>query len=239
MKRVTGVDFQITTKRRRSIVIRRHMAATDRLSRRYLALLREPRRRRSSGCRGDSHLRHLILPREQKPSMPCVRSSDGIIGAESDGESIRVWIAGCATGEEAYSVAIVFLEAMQHSGRALKLQVFATDIDATALAHARRGVFSQDQLIRVSEDRARRYFQSYRSRRCGSANRCANRSCSRCTTSCATRHSAPRSHHLPQRAHLLQARGAGAAAAPSTVPCGQRTNLPGTFGNHPPGGPAV
>lgn len=56
-------------------------------------------------------------------------------------EVLRVWVPGCATGEEAYSLAMVFLDAIRHSGRSLGLQVFATDVDSEALDVARAGIY--------------------------------------------------------------------------------------------------
>lgn len=57
-------------------------------------------------------------------------------------DEIRIWVAGCATGEEAYSVAMLFQEALSEVRHAPRLRIFATDIDARALQVARRGVYS-------------------------------------------------------------------------------------------------
>lgn len=74
----------------------------------------------------------------------------------SDG--LRVWVAGCATGEEAYSVAIAFQEAMRASGKTLPLKVFATDVHPRSIEQASRGIFRQDVLNDVPEDLLQRYF---------------------------------------------------------------------------------
>jgi len=55
------------------------------------------------------------------------------------GTPLRVWVPGCSTGEEAYSIAMLFVEQMERSGRQFKLQVFATDIDQAAIEKARVG----------------------------------------------------------------------------------------------------
>ena len=57
-------------------------------------------------------------------------------------EPIRVWVAGCATGEEAYSLAILFREALSHAESPRKVTIFATDIDDRAITVARAGLFS-------------------------------------------------------------------------------------------------
>ncbi len=73
-------------------------------------------------------------------------------------ETIRVWVSGCATGEEAYSFAILLLEeAGRHDGRP-QVQVFGTDLDARALAAAREGRFPLSIEADVSEERLRRFF---------------------------------------------------------------------------------
>jgi two-component system CheB/CheR fusion protein len=58
-----------------------------------------------------------------------------------DGYVLRAWIAACSTGEEAYSLAIAFKEALESTGkhRNLTLQIFATDLDTDAIEKARRG----------------------------------------------------------------------------------------------------
>jgi two-component system CheB/CheR fusion protein len=72
---------------------------------------------------------------------------------------IRVWIAGCATGEEAYTTAILLLEeASRHEARP-EIQIFATDMDSRALAIAREGRYPAAIEADLNEDRLRRFFQ--------------------------------------------------------------------------------
>lgn len=79
------------------------------------------------------------------------------VGKES-GDAVRVWVAGCATGEEAYSMAILLLEeAANHENRP-DLQVFASDLDSGALAVAREGRYPIAIEADVREDRLRRFF---------------------------------------------------------------------------------
>jgi two-component system CheB/CheR fusion protein len=77
-----------------------------------------------------------------------------------DGDHIRVWVPGTATGEEAYSLAILFSEAMRENGANdnAKLQIFATDIDENAIEVARRGFYPHSALDQVPPDLIRRYF---------------------------------------------------------------------------------
>ncbi len=76
---------------------------------------------------------------------------------ESD-ESIRVWVIGCATGEEAYSVAILLREEMARQNVKIPVQVFATDLDEGALATAREGRYPKTIEADVTEERLARFF---------------------------------------------------------------------------------
>ncbi len=62
-----------------------------------------------------------------------------VVAAGADGDPIRVWVPGCGTGEEPYSVALLVLEELQRTGKHRPLQVFATELDRAALDHARAG----------------------------------------------------------------------------------------------------
>ncbi|ALJ01473.1 hypothetical protein DC20_14545 [Rufibacter tibetensis] len=75
-----------------------------------------------------------------------------------DGDFVRVWVAGCSTGEEAYSIAILLLETIEKMGKHLKLQVFATDIDPEAIHRARAASYQENITADVSPERLRRYF---------------------------------------------------------------------------------
>ena len=76
------------------------------------------------------------------------------------GAALRAWVAGCSTGEEAYTLAIVFREALdlaQPSGRCT-LQIFATDLDPDAIAKARLGHYPANIASDLSSDQLKRYF---------------------------------------------------------------------------------
>lgn len=71
---------------------------------------------------------------------------------------IRVWVTGCATGEEAYSVAICFAEALEVSNTGATVQVFATDLSDTAIIAARRGLYAKTIANDMSPTRLERFF---------------------------------------------------------------------------------
>jgi two-component system CheB/CheR fusion protein len=71
---------------------------------------------------------------------------------------LRIWVAGCSTGEETYSIAILFLEQISLAKRPIKLQVFASDVDADAVAVARDGIYPDTIRGNVSPERLARFF---------------------------------------------------------------------------------
>jgi len=80
------------------------------------------------------------------------------VQAKGADDVVRVWVAGCSTGEEAYSIAILLKERMTNGNGAPRVQIFATDIDETAVAFARAGKYRSDQLEGVSPERRKNWF---------------------------------------------------------------------------------
>ncbi|MFA5950956.1 MAG: CheR family methyltransferase [Hyphomicrobium sp.] len=81
-----------------------------------------------------------------------------ILLADETNEAIRVWVPGCATGEEAYSIAILLLEEAARRELRPEIQIFATDLDPSVLAVAREGCYPDTIVAEVSEARLQRYF---------------------------------------------------------------------------------
>jgi two-component system, chemotaxis family, CheB/CheR fusion protein len=81
-----------------------------------------------------------------------------LLAGKLPGEEVRVWVAGCATGEEAYSIAILVSELLGRSLPDFRVQIFATDIDLNAMAVARRGVYPESGLAEMPPDLVQRYF---------------------------------------------------------------------------------
>ena len=71
---------------------------------------------------------------------------------------LRIWVPGCSTGEEAYSIAMLFLEHIAAAKRNIKLQVFASDIDADCIAFARNGIYPESIEADVTPTRLARFF---------------------------------------------------------------------------------
>lgn len=74
------------------------------------------------------------------------------------GEQFRIWVPGCASGEEVYSLAMVLLETMELSGRKFDAKIFATDIDESALTFASKGTYPLSSIAEVSSGRLAKYF---------------------------------------------------------------------------------
>jgi two-component system CheB/CheR fusion protein len=82
----------------------------------------------------------------------------GILAGKPEGWVFRAWVAGCATGEEAYSLAILLRELMDERHVDFKIQIYATDLDDDAIAVARAATFPQSIVQDVTPERLRRFF---------------------------------------------------------------------------------
>jgi two-component system CheB/CheR fusion protein len=89
-------------------------------------------------------LTHKILPDLLKDRQPS--------------DALRIWIPGCATGEEAVSFAIVLLEYIGEKAASIPIQIFATDLNEKAIERARTGIYSKSLLQNVSPERIKRFF---------------------------------------------------------------------------------
>ena len=73
-------------------------------------------------------------------------------------DQIRVWVAGCATGQEAYSIAMLFHEQLNARKRAVNLKILATDVHKASLEVASTGLYSEQQIAGIGRERLERYF---------------------------------------------------------------------------------
>lgn len=81
-----------------------------------------------------------------------------MLANKAEDEALRVWIPGCSTGEEAYSLSIVLRECMDELRRYADVQIFATDIDEDAIEKARAAIYPESIAVDVNKDRLRRFF---------------------------------------------------------------------------------
>ena len=92
-----------------------------------------------------------------------------ILATKTAQDTVRVWVIGCATGEEAYSLAMLFAERIEQMIAPPKVQIFASDIDNAAFAVGREGLYTLNDAADITPERLRRYFtkenDQYRVRR--------------------------------------------------------------------------
>ena len=81
-----------------------------------------------------------------------------LLDPRPDGSDVRVWVPGCSTGEEAYSLAILLREYLSAQERSLRVQIFATDLDRAAIETARAGLYPSGIASDVTAERLRRWF---------------------------------------------------------------------------------
>ena len=86
--------------------------------------------------------------------------SDLVHGAMARDQCLRIWVAGCSTGEEAYSLAILFKEYIESKDLDCKVSIFATDVDSNAIAEASTGWYTEDIKFDVNPERLERYFET-------------------------------------------------------------------------------
>ena len=91
-----------------------------------------------------SELQHRVLP--------------GLLESALESGELRVWVAPCATGEEAYSLAILIDELIQQRSYDLDVKIFATDVNDDCVARASKGIYTIDRLDNVSQERMAKYF---------------------------------------------------------------------------------
>lgn len=84
-----------------------------------------------------------------------------LFAGKGPNDHVRVWVPACATGEEAYSIAILLCEAANRLEKPPQVQIFATDVDEDAVRGAREGIFPLTIEADVSQERLRRYFFEY------------------------------------------------------------------------------
>ena len=81
-----------------------------------------------------------------------------ILAGKPAGDAIRVWVPGCSTGEEVYSIAISLMESLGDRAKSTPIQIFGTDISDQAIEYARIGIYPESALSQVSKGRLHRFF---------------------------------------------------------------------------------
>jgi two-component system CheB/CheR fusion protein len=154
-----GVDFTYykpsTLKRR---IVRRMAISRTELPQDYLIYLRENKTEQDA-LYNDMLISVTDFFRDPA-SFEILRSIilPALLSQKTPNESVRIWIAGCATGEEAYSFAICLHEYLGDKVKMMKIQIFATDISETAIAKARTGIYRPSDIDGLSAARLKQFF---------------------------------------------------------------------------------
>ncbi len=154
----TGVDFSLY----KSTTIHRRIARRTVLSQRdtlasYAAFLRENPKERDA-LFSDALINVTSFFRNAEAFAAVQRKVFAPLLAQQSDEPVRVWVPGCSTGQEAYSLAMAFAELAEKIPRPRQLQVFATDLNEANLAKARLGLYAKSLAQDVSPERLRRFF---------------------------------------------------------------------------------
>lgn len=81
-----------------------------------------------------------------------------LLKRKKTGETLRIWVPACASGEEAYSIAMILIEIQDNLSTSIPVQIFATDLSEQAINKARIGVYSKQELETVTPKRIQRFF---------------------------------------------------------------------------------
>ncbi len=81
-----------------------------------------------------------------------------LMASKKEGDTIRLWVPGCSSGEEVYSLAIILREVMASMGKYFEIQIFGTDIDEDAITSARKGTYPKNINVDVNQNRLRKFF---------------------------------------------------------------------------------
>jgi two-component system CheB/CheR fusion protein len=84
-----------------------------------------------------------------------------LVEAKGPEEAIRIWVPGCATGEEAYSIGMLLMEQIQRAQKSRRFQIFATDVDEDAMQAARHGLYPESIVGDLSAERLAKFFTKY------------------------------------------------------------------------------
>jgi two-component system CheB/CheR fusion protein len=84
-----------------------------------------------------------------------------LLERRSDGDSIRIWVPGCSTGEEAYSIAMSLLESMGDTPGERSVKIFGSDLSDRAIQAARQGIYSESAIADVAPARMSRFFDRF------------------------------------------------------------------------------
>ena len=159
VRSATGVDFRLY----KQATVRRRLARRMALHKitslgKYLLFLKQ-NREEAQALADDVFVHVTSFFRDPECFLALRKKVLAKLAAKRPAEEyIRIWVAGCSTGEEVYSIAISLLEELGDRINRLKVQIFATDIQERAVQHARTAIYTQAAVAGVSPARLKRFF---------------------------------------------------------------------------------
>ncbi|GAB3017996.1 CheR family methyltransferase [Spirosoma pulveris] len=164
LRRAIGVDFsnyKMTTIRRR--IIRRMLLYKLDSLKEYLQYLRE--HTAEPGLLYNDLLINVTSFFRDEDTMEYLKDSifPELIRQKSGQVPLRIWIPGCSTGQEAYSLAMLLLEKFEKEAPVTTIQIFATDLSENAISRARQGLYSVSEVANVSPKRLQQFFAKHQS----------------------------------------------------------------------------
>lgn len=154
--RLDFTGYKLSTLMRR---IRRRQYVTDQLDLSAYLKLIEVNPEELKHLARDMLISVTAFFRDQQAFIVLEQTIQEIVKHKSPGSEIRVWVAGCASGEEAYSVAILFADILGDRLSQYRIQIFATDIDNDAMNIARRGIYPAASMVEIPPDKLDTYFR--------------------------------------------------------------------------------
>lgn len=159
MQRKTGIDFSLYKQEEflRHIRRRMYVCRVDDIARYVEYLVENPGEVAELNASALPTLTRFFREPESFSALK-ERVISRLVAKDRGSSAIRVWVAGCSTGEEAYSIAMLFDECMREQGVSRSIKMFATDVSASATEHANRGAYSADIAAVLGRQRLERYF---------------------------------------------------------------------------------
>lgn len=103
-------------------------------------------------------LQQRVIPELIERACGPPAAEEGQVGMKSGRSQVRIWIPACATGEEAYTIAMLLIEQLAAQKKSADIQIFATDIDERSLETARLGIYTESGMVGLSPERMQRFF---------------------------------------------------------------------------------
>jgi two-component system CheB/CheR fusion protein len=158
LKRRTGIPFDLYKKSTVARRVERRMALRHCTSLgAYLSLMRDDPSELET-LRRETLIGVTSFFRDPESFEALRKALADIVASKRAGDTVRVWVAGCSTGEEAYSIAMLADECINNTNKALELKVFATDLEQTYLDIATTGTYPESIRSEVSDQRLKQYF---------------------------------------------------------------------------------